>query len=172
MSESCKPNDELFQSAVTLVLRHEGGYVNDPDDSGGETKYGISKRSYPEMDIANLTRDDAIEIYRQDFWNPYPYPELGVSGGNPLAIKTFDLSVTMGARRAHKLLQEGIKDCGHAVIADGIIGPATLAAIRACDRDELLRNFQYQAISYYRSLGKPKYLHGWMNRVGDFEGVV
>src|SRR5690606_28008981 len=55
--------DERFRRAVEVVLKHEGGYVNNPSDPGGETKYGISKRSYPELDIANLTQEDAIAIY-------------------------------------------------------------------------------------------------------------
>ncbi|WP_425526518.1 glycosyl hydrolase 108 family protein [Xanthomonas oryzae] len=50
------------------MLSHEGGYVNDPRDPGGETQWGISKRAYPELNIRALTRDQAIEIYRRDYW--------------------------------------------------------------------------------------------------------
>ena len=57
-----------FLKAFEKVLRHEGGYVNDPLDLGGETKYGISKRSYPHLDIKNLTLDQAKQIYFRDFW--------------------------------------------------------------------------------------------------------
>lgn len=56
--------------AVDLVLRHEGGYVNDPRDPGGETNFGISKRSYPDLAIADLTRAQAGSIYQKDFWTP------------------------------------------------------------------------------------------------------
>jgi hypothetical protein len=59
---------EHFERAVAFVLRHEGGYVNDPRDPGGETKYGISKRAYPRLDIKGLTEADAKEIYRRDYW--------------------------------------------------------------------------------------------------------
>jgi len=55
---------------VPHVLKREGGYVDDPTDRGGETKYGISKRSYPQLDIKNLTLEQALEIYRKDYWKP------------------------------------------------------------------------------------------------------
>ena len=51
-----------FEEAVKSVLKHEGGYVNDPKDPGGETNFGISKRAFPDLDIKNLTEEDAIEI--------------------------------------------------------------------------------------------------------------
>lgn len=54
--------------AIALVLKHEGGYIDDPADPGGETKYGISKRSYPDLDIKNLTPEEATAIYQRDFW--------------------------------------------------------------------------------------------------------
>src|SRR5690606_2973445 len=68
--------NELFLHAVEVVLEHEGGYVHDPHDPGGETKFGISKRQYPDLDIANLTREQAIEIYRRDWWDKYGYGRL------------------------------------------------------------------------------------------------
>ena len=52
-----------FKLAIPRVITNEGGYVNDPDDPGGETKYGISKRSYPALDIKNLTVEQATAIY-------------------------------------------------------------------------------------------------------------
>ena len=59
---------EEFKDGVIQVLNHEGGYVDDPDDNGGETNFGISKRAYPRVDIKNLTRKQAIKIYYQDYW--------------------------------------------------------------------------------------------------------
>lgn len=58
-----------FEMAINFVLPHEGGYVNDPKDPGGETKYGISKRKYPNVDIKNLSDLDAVAIYRRDYWD-------------------------------------------------------------------------------------------------------
>jgi len=179
---------------VALVLRHEGGFSNDPDDPGGATDFGISLRFLEGLDdldgdgwldgdfdhdgdvdiddILAMDEEDAIEIYKAQWWNRYSYDRLADAGGDLLAIKVFDLAVNMGPRRSHKRLQEGIKDCGHAVSVDGIVGPNTLGAIRTCDQSDLLRNYQHQAASFYRSLHRQKYLDGWLNRVGDFEGVV
>ena len=58
-----------FETVVHMVLEHEGGYVNHPSDPGGETKYGISKRAYPDVDIAELTKDDAADLYKRDYWD-------------------------------------------------------------------------------------------------------
>ncbi|KWT77357.1 glycosyl hydrolase 108 family protein [Candidatus Magnetominusculus xianensis] len=60
--------EAYYTAAVRFVLDAEGGYVNDPDDPGGETKYGISKRAYPSLDIKSLTIEDAKRLYRRDYW--------------------------------------------------------------------------------------------------------
>lgn len=69
-----------FQSAMQFIIPHEGGYVNNPNDPGGETNYGIAKRSHPDVDIKNLTLAQALNIYLNEYWNfnhlddrPYPY---------------------------------------------------------------------------------------------------
>lgn len=91
-----------FETAVAHVLEVEGGYVNHPNDPGGETNYGISKRSYPHLDIAGLTREQAAEIYRRDFWEP-----LGAEDLDPrLALLTFDAAVNHGLGRAQRWLRE------------------------------------------------------------------
>jgi hypothetical protein len=61
-----------FEEIIEIVLEHEGGYVNDPDDAGGETKYGIAKRWYPDVDIKNLTKEQAKKIYHTDYWRIGP----------------------------------------------------------------------------------------------------
>tara|TARA_R100000963_G_C4537062_1_gene35886 strand:+ start:39 stop:254 length:216 start_codon:yes stop_codon:yes gene_type:complete len=58
-----------FDDIIEVVLEHEGGYVNDPDDPGGETNFGVAKRSHPDVDIANLTKDSAKEIYKEHYWD-------------------------------------------------------------------------------------------------------
>lgn len=91
-----------WERAVAFVLRLEGGYVNDPNDPGGETKYGISKRSYPQLDIANLTEADAKAIYARDYWQ--------ASGADglpwPLSLIHFDSAVNTGVGQAQKWLQQ------------------------------------------------------------------
>jgi lysozyme family protein len=108
-----------FDAAFTAVLGAEGGYVNNPADPGGETNWGISRRSYPDLDIAHLTWDDAKAIYRRDFWDKIQGDKLPP----PLAMIVFDSAVNNGPARAAKWLQRAV-----GVTEDGIIGPATLAA--------------------------------------------
>lgn len=88
-----------FDRAVEFILREEGGYVNNPSDPGGETKYGISKRSYPNEDIANLTVDKAKSIYRRDYWNPLG---LDAEKYGP-ALVLMDCAVNQGTKRAVQL---------------------------------------------------------------------
>lgn len=88
-----------FDRAVAIILHLEKGYVNHPDDPGGETNFGISKRRYPNEDIRAMTAARATELYRRDFWLPecdsLPWP---------LSLYVFDVSVNSGPSRARKLL--------------------------------------------------------------------
>jgi lysozyme family protein len=111
-----------FNIAIVPLLENEGGYVNDPADPGGETNFGISKRSYPEVDIKNLTADQAKEIYLRDFWR---YD--GITD-QELANKLLDIGVNQGTIIAVEMLQKVI-----GVPADGKLGPRTLAAANAGD---------------------------------------
>ena len=160
-------NDWKFVQAVGAVLKHEGGYVNDPDDPGGETKYGISKRSYPDLDIANLTEEQASEIYYRDWWRQYKYDLIEDA---TVAAKVLDLSVNMGPSAAHKCLQRALHACGRRDVAiDGIIGPQTLEATNAANPLMLLAALRAEAAAHYRALAQAdpkrrKFLTGWLNR--------
>lgn len=89
-----------FESAVNDVLGEEGGYVNNPADPGGETNWGISKRAFPDVDIKNLTRSAAIEIYRKNYWDPLlPYHLAPV-----LQRIAFECAVNQGLERCLRLL--------------------------------------------------------------------
>jgi len=90
---------EDFQKAVDDLIDHwEGGYVFDPDDPGGMTKYGISKRSYPMLDIKSLTRDQAVAIYYRDYWEKY---HLDTAIPDPqMKAKVFNMGVLMGMKTA------------------------------------------------------------------------
>lgn len=91
-----------FDRAVDFVLAHEGGYSNDPNDPGGETNFGISKRAYPALNIKILTAEDAIEIYRQDYWRDCGAEQLP----DDLAIIHFDASVNHGISKANQFLEQ------------------------------------------------------------------
>lgn len=85
-----------FEQALDFVLAREGGFVDDPADPGGMTKYGISKHAYPNLDIRNLTPELAGEIYRTDYWGP-----AGCDAFNPgMALALFDAAVNCGVERA------------------------------------------------------------------------
>ena len=158
--------DERFLRAVEVVLAHEGGYVNDPRDPGGETKYGISKRSYPSLDIANLTREDAIAIYYRDWWQRYGYDRLQ---DESVTTKVFDLAVNMGPATAHRLLQEALVFLGYPVAVDGIIGPQTIAAANKADPTRLLQVLKWLAAHHYYRIAAQRpqsqaFLPGWLRR--------
>lgn len=148
-----------FDEIIKHVLQHEGGYVNDLKDPGGETKYGISKRSYPNVDIKALTMSAAIEIYKKDYWIPCK-AELLPAG---LQHIHFDTAVNCGLLRAAKILQKsaGVKD-------DGKIGSITLAAAQTCS----IEKYASQRISFYDQIIKDKpilerFRKGWEKRVND-----
>lgn len=130
-----------FEAAMKFIFKWEGGYVNDPDDPGGETKWGISKRSYPGVDIKNLTKDQAKEIYRRDYWDKADlerYPQ-------DKAIVLMNVAVNMGVGRVAKFAE---KDDYRAAIA------AILAYY-----DSLIAKNPKLA----------KYRKGWVNRTNDLE---
>ena len=87
---------ENFDKAIAFTLSWEGGYSNDPKDAGGETNRGISKRAYPNLDIKNLTKEQAIAIYKADYWNKCDCDNMTY----PLDIICFDTAVNMGVSRA------------------------------------------------------------------------
>lgn len=94
--------DSAFDSALALVLENEGGYSWHKDDPGGETHFGISKRSYPTLNIKNLTLEMATEIYLRDYWKPLPEnlsPSAKVVG--------FDIAVNHGMGRLKQWVAEG-----------------------------------------------------------------
>lgn len=158
--------DERFEHAVSFVLAHEGGYSNDIDDDGGETKFGISKRIYPDLDINTLTVEQAKAIYKRDFWEPQLYKDIKDVN---LATKVFDLAVNMGSIWAHRLVQRALRATGQDILEDGILGPMTLTAINKADLTDLLAALKSEAAGYYRTLAatqprQAKFLKGWLKR--------
>ena len=160
-------SDKAFPGAVRNLLQWEGGYVNDPDDAGGETNFGISKRSYPNVDIKRLTRDEAIDIYKRDWWDHYQL------GGLPDAIgsKMLDVMVNMGAHAATVCLQRALNTDGQPVAVDGVLGPATRAACNVAGPG-LLSALRFAVADHYRAIvaANPrdyKFLRGWLRRAAS-----
>lgn len=160
-----------FDEAFKITVGHEGGFTLHRQDRGnwtsgkvgvGElkgTKYGISAMAYPKEDIKNLTLERAKQLYKRDYWDKCRCDELP-SG---LRFHVFDVAVNSGVKRAIQTLQQaaGTKD-------DGIIGPATLAAVRSKEPCDLLLMFYSFRIAFYTSIGTfGTFGKGWMNRVAS-----
>lgn len=149
--------DKVWDSAFDLLMINEGGYVNDPHDKGGETKYGISKKAYPNEDIANLTMDRAKEIYRRDYWYRCKCDLLP----DALSVAVFDFAVNSGVKRAIKYLQTSL-----GVKADGIIGNQTIGAANRMPIYVVMNDFMNARLDYLMSLKTwTRYGNGWGKRV-------
>ena len=145
-----------FQRCIDLILAEEGGLSNHRRDPGGLTQYGISQHAYPHLDIARLTREQAIALYRRDYWNPVHGDELP----NGLDLLLLDSTINQGPATAIKLLQEAL-----GVAVDGVLGPITLANARRTLPNVLqefcaLRAWRYEINRHEDAFGK-----GWFRRL-------
>lgn len=148
-----------FDEAFTRLLGHEGGYVNHPTDPGGETNWGVSKRSYPMVNIRELTRDHARMIYLTDYWGPAGCDAV------PDAIKAdlFDMAVHAGVKTAARCLQRAV-----GTVADGDIGPKTLQAVQSMPAPRLVARFNGQRLAALTELHTwPAFGKGWARRIAS-----
>ena len=151
-----------FDEIIEQVIKHEGGLVDDPNDSGGETNFGISKRAYPDEDIKELTVERAKELYKRDYWDRFKCGQL------PDRIRHiyFDMCVNMGGGRATKILQEACNSKNsNKIDVDGGIGKNTIKASANLE-DFRLRAYR---VMFYAELvmKKPdqiKFWVGWFKR--------
>jgi lysozyme family protein len=163
---------ERFDRCLAEVLRLEGGYVDDPRDPGGATKFGVTRavlgealgRAASAQEVAALTQGEAADIYGRRYWAPIRCAALpeGVD------LAAFDSAVNMGPGTAARLLQAAL-----GVEADGVVGAKTLAAaagrpvaetIRAVSD---LRRRRYRALAGFAAFGK-----GWLRRTDDIEALA
>jgi lysozyme family protein len=149
-----------FEDAIGTVLANEGGYTWDENDPGGETNFGISKRSYPNVDIKNLTVEEASAIYQRDFW------KFDGINDQSVATKLFDSYVNMG-HTAIRLAQYIV-----GVYEDGMYGPRTESQINGDDPVAFLSDYRDSLAGHYRdivnanpSLGR--FLAGWLRRAAQ-----
>jgi lysozyme family protein len=146
-----------FDEAFERVIGHEGGYVNDPRDPGGQTHYGISKRSYPAEDIPGMTLERAKTLYRRDFWGPAGCD--AVPEGIRYAL--FDTAVNSGVKPAIKMLQRAVSE-----VDDGLIGPRTLTAAGSMPSPRLVARMCAQRLKLLTDLPNfDTYGRGWTRRV-------
>ncbi len=150
-------NNPIFQLALSFTLRWEGGekYTNIKDDPGGETKYGISKRAYPDVDIKSLTLVEAQQIYYNDYWLKAGCDKMDNSD---LAIVVFDSSVNCGVGRTKSWLAE-------------LNEKENLAEERK-SRWMIQRRIQYYKTIVEKKPAFQKFLKGWLNRVNDLSKYI
>ena len=163
-----------FEQALSFTLSKEGGYVNDPDDPGGETNKGITVAVYnqyrrnhgePLQSVHGITDEEISDIYKSEYWDKADCDLLS----HGLEIAHFDTAVNCGISGANEILQKCI-----GVRTDGMIGPATKAKLAAVRHDLLIpvylanRKYHYQAIVEEKPI-MVKYLQGWVNRVNDLQ---
>lgn len=156
-----------FARCLGAVLLHEGGYVNDPQDTGGATNLGVTQSSLGDWlgraatidEVKALTPESVSGLYRQNFWMP-PGCDPLPSG---LDYMVFDASVQHGPARAARMLQDAA-----GVAIDGQVGPATLAAVRAAGAKALVFKMSSIREAFYRNQPNfPHFGNGWMNRLRD-----
>ena len=160
-----------FDQAFEKLLGHEGGYTDNPKDpgnwTGGKvsvgqlkgTKFGIAANTYPDLDIKNLTVEQAKAIYRRDFWDRVRADEL------PPRIRyaMFDATVNSGPGQAVRWLQRAVN-----VADDGKLGPITLRAAKSADQEQVLRRMLSQRLRFMASLSTwPAFSRGWARRIAD-----
>lgn len=160
---------ELFDRAIEVVLAHEGETFTDhPADRGGPTKFGISQRWNPDVNVRELSRAEAIEIYWERYWQGHGYEQLP----EPVAIKVFDLVVNLGEQTVMLCLQRALRACGVRVKIDGLLGSETCGAARRADEAVLFAALRSEAAGEYRLRlerdgSQAAFGSGWMNRAYD-----
>lgn len=155
-----------FEYAMKYVFKNEGGYVNIPSDPGGETNYGISEKSFPDVDLKNLTKEKAKEIYKKNFWDKCNIDSI-IS--YCIAAKVLDVCVLCGTITGIKIVQRALLACDWRVKWDGILGTNTAHAINSVSEAACLAAIKSEVSAYLRSLIKenPKlnvFKKGWMKR--------
>jgi lysozyme family protein len=165
-----------FDKAIEFVLKNEGGFVDDPKDTGGATKYGISlaflKRHGIDVnkdgvvnkgDVVILSVDDAKKLYKENFWLGDGIKE------QTLATKFLDCCVLEGVGQATHLLQRALNYLGAHLVEDGVFGEQTLAALNSADKKKVMELWPHILVQFYERCvevapQKRKFLDNWLSR--------
>ena len=146
-----------FDLAFDRLMGIEAGYVNNPNDPGGETKWGISKRSYPNEDIPNLTRDRAKVIFKRDFWDRVNADKLPAG----VAYQLSDFAYNSGPETATRYFQRAL-----GVADDGHWGPASQAAADAASETDMIMGINAERLEFMTKLVNwPNASRGWARRI-------
>lgn len=155
-----------FDKAIDVTLLWEGGWSNDARDPGGLTRYGISSRFHPTVNLQTLTLAGAKEIYKRDYWDRY---RIGMVEPQEIAAKVLDMSVVLGPRPAVRCLQRALRSVGHDVMEDGIMGSQTAGATNQTNPQMVLAALRSECAGEFRTrITKNPLLgvfeRGWMRR--------
>jgi len=157
-----------WDDAIAFVLAQEGGYVNDPNDPGGETNFGISKKAFPTLDIKNLTVEHAKTLYRHHYWDACQCDKLP----RAIAIGLFDSAVNQGVGTAIKILQRALGG----LTVDGVIGPKTIAAANAATPRKQAVTLAQRLVAYHELMSNRPQLNvfalNWFHRVVSLAKLV
>jgi lysozyme family protein len=161
----------LFMKCIEVVLKHEGGFQNNPNDSGNwvggyktgklvGTKYGIAAKFFPDEDIPNLTKERARQLYWEHYWLPM---HLEGICRHASILEIFDFGVNAGKGRAIRTAQQ-LCDA----TKDGICGPITREAINNYEGD-FVKDYKHTRRVYYEYIASKRdnkvFLRGWLRRV-------
>jgi lysozyme family protein len=152
-----------FNQAVQKTLIHEGGYVNNPNDSGGPTKYGITQADMPGVNISDITPEQAVAYYSEHYWKAL-YSQIN---SQPIAEKIFDMGVLFGVGTAVGLLQLSLN-----IVVDHVFGPNTLFAVNQADPAALLATYKTNLVTHTFNVATANsqdrvFLKGWANRINS-----
>ncbi len=157
-----------FFKSLEMVLHHEGGFVQHPDDPGGATNKGITHKTYADFlgrpledvsELKNIPEEHVQLIYKNGYWDKVKGDEL--PGGVDFCV--FDWAVNSGPGRAAKALQKIVM-----VSQDGAIGPKTLIAVSEMTPTEIIENMTKQRIEFYKGLNTfDTFGRGWLRRAKE-----
>lgn len=148
-----------FKEVFDRTINHEGNYVNDPKDPGGETKFGISKRSYPKLIIKELTLEDAFNIYKRDFWDIISGDKIPGS----VAYQLFDFAINSSIETAIRYFQRSL-----GVADDGHFGPISNEAVKQTSETDMIMNLCAERLEFMTKLKNwPDNSRGWARRIAQ-----
>lgn len=166
-----------FLKAMPFIFEHEGGYNDVKGDKGGATNWGVSLKFLRSinkdidgdgdidfMDIQKLTKENAEQIYFDNFWK-----NLYDKVSEKLGIKMFDVAINAGSTRSNKLLQTALNKLGSKLVVDGAVGQTTLTEVAKYSENAILANYVQSQKEFYDNIIKAdptqeKFRKGWMNR--------
>ena len=164
-----------FARALPTILAAEGGYSDHPDDKGGKTNFGVTERVYhawlamkfqKPKPVKEITPEEVAAIYSKSYWQAMKCDELPW----PVSLVAFDSAVNHGVGRASKMLQDAA-----GVLADGKIGPKTLAAVRD-NPDGVAKAMLEAREAFYKLLAmnasQAKFLKGWLKRLEHLKAAM